>query len=141
MLPPMSRSVPELAKASGISDVTLYTWRKRAGVGALMKKGDAESWSGAQKFRVVLESASLSEAELSEYCRRKGLWVEQVQRWRRNCEQANAGGETADEKARAKEMKRLERELRRKEAALAEAAALLVLSKKAEAIWGEKEDA
>ena len=141
MLPPLSRKVPELAKASGISDVTLYNWRKQAGAGALMKKGNAESWSGSEKLQVVVETAALNEAELSEYCRRKGLYVDQVKRWREHCEQANAvTGRESDRQAR-QEIKRLERELKRKEAALAEAAALLVLSKKARAIWGEEKDA
>jgi transposase-like protein len=141
MLPPRSRAVPELAKESGISDVTLYNWRKQAGGGAAMKKGDAESWSGSQKLRVVIETAALSEGELSEYCRRKGLYVEQVKRWRAHCEQANEGAERGPERQARQEIKRLERELKRKEAALAEAAALLVLSKKAQAIWGEEKDA
>ena len=42
-----------------------------------------EGWSSQEKFRVVLESAALSEAELAEYCRGKGLYVEQVREWRR----------------------------------------------------------
>lgn len=106
-----------------------------------MKKGDAESWSGPEKLRVVVETAALSEAELSEYCRRKGLYTEQVKRWREHCEQANAGAVRASDKQARAEIQRLERELKRKEAALAEAAVLLVLSKKAAAIWGEEKDA
>lgn len=105
-----------------------------------MKRKGPEAWSSAQKFQTVLETASLSQAQLSEYCRGKGLLVEQVQRWRANCEQANAQGMGPQRQGHDKELKRVQRELKRKEAALAEAAALLVLSKKAEAIWGKGED-
>ena len=87
-----------------------------------------------------METAALSEAELGEYCRRRGLYPEQIRAWRAACEQAN--GWDREQQRRFKEAQRtdqkrrreLERELRRKEKALAEAAALLVLRKKAEAI-------
>ena len=84
---------------------------------------------------------------MAEYCRSKGLYVEQVNAWRDACIQANGG--VAQEATRMhkelrhkdKEMKKIQQELRRKEAALAETAALLVLRKKANAIWGDGEDA
>lgn len=96
----------------------------------------SEEWSSTDKFRVVLEVAGLSEVELAEYCRRKGLYVEQVQAWRAACEQANATAEEqgrvarVQDKAARQRIKSLEREVTRKNAALAEAAALLVLQKK-----------
>ena len=95
---------------------------------------------------MVLESASLNAAELAEYCRRKGLYVEQIRAWREACEQANASAqersrsEREQSKAARKRIRELERERKRDKAALAEAAALLVLRKKAEAIWGKGED-
>jgi hypothetical protein len=95
----------------------------------------------------VLETASLNEAELGEYCRKKGLYAEQVEQWKQACEKANgttvqlSKAEKEREKASKKQIKNLERELRRKDAALAETAALLVLQKKARALWGESEDA
>ena len=93
-----------------------------------------------------METAQLSEVEIAEYCRSKGLFVEQVQAWRDACMQANGGvAQEAtrlhkDLREKEREIKRLEQELRRKESALAETAALLVLRKKANAIWGEGED-
>ena len=88
----------------------------------------------------------MNETDLAEYARSKGLFVEQIRAWRDACMNANGG--IAKEAARLnrelkdseKERKKLERELQRKEKALAEAAALLVLSKKANAIWGDPED-
>jgi transposase-like protein len=83
------------------------------------------------KFAVVVETAALNEAELGEYCRKRGLYPEQVHAWRRVCEQANqgAGWPRRSEAVQADRQRilELERELRRKEQALAEAAALLVL--------------
>ncbi|CAM3500474.1 Transposase IS3/IS911 family protein [Cupriavidus taiwanensis] len=105
-----------------------------------------EVWSSEDKFAVVLETAPLNEAELAEYCRRKGLYAEQIAAWREACRSANANaGEQAREqllqsKGDKKRIQQLEKELQRKEKALAEAAALLILRKKVQAIWGEKED-
>ena len=87
----------------------------------------------------------MNETELAEYARKKELYVEQIKSWKDAC--LNANGGVAKETARLnrelkdseKERKKLEKELQRKEKALAEAAALLVLSKKANAIWGEPE--
>lgn len=148
MMPPQNRSVSELSEETGITAATLYAWRKQARAAGVVVPGDGKQsreWSSQDKFRVVLESASLSEVELAEYCRRKGLYIEQVQEWRATCEQANASlpeqnrqQRERDKQAR-KRIKELERDLKRKEAALAEAAALLVLRKKAEAIWGKDE--
>ena len=104
-------------------------------------------WSSAEKFAVVLEAAPLNATELAEYARRKGLYVEHIQAWTAACRQANGTllerPEALREQTRLdkKRIQELERELRRKEKALAEAAALLVLRKKAQAIWGEDEDA
>jgi len=98
------------------------------------------------KLAVVIEAAAMNESELSEYCRKKGLYPDQVQRWR---EAALKGYEQAEKiqyqnnQSRKKDqhkIKKLESELRRKDRALAETAALLVLRKKVQAIWGEEED-
>jgi len=150
MLPPHNRSIPELAEEEGISEGTLYNWRKAARAeGRMLPDGDQspEGWSAADKFAAVVETAALNEAELSAWCRERGLYPEQVRSWRRACEQANdwdrqqAERLRAERKADRERLKALERELKKKEKALAETAALLVLSKKAEAIWGEGEDA
>ena len=109
-------------------------------------RNKAEEWDSASKFAVVLESASLNAVELAAYCRGKGFFVEQVQAWRTACEQANAEREvqTAEHarslKAERRRIQELEQELRRKEKALAEAAALLLLAKKYRALPAADED-
>lgn len=150
MKPPHNRTVVELARESGVTSVTLRTWRNAArAAGALVPgAGHAnERWSSADKFRMVLESAPLSQAELSQYCRAKAIHVEQLQQWRQSCEQANGGDALhASQGARMvstttlQRIRSLEKELQRKNAALAETAALLVLRKKADAIWAKAED-
>lgn len=149
MLPPHNKSIAELARQERISVPTLYSWRKEARrSGRLLPDGDTSpsGWSSADKFAAVLESAALNEAELSEYCRKRGLYPEQVKQWRIACEQANDWDRTLNDRLKAahkadeQKVRELERDLRRKEKALAETAALLVLRKKAQAIWGEQED-
>ena len=148
MLPPINKSIPQIAKEDGISEATLYNWRKAARAeGRLMPDGDTSpsGWSASDKFAAVLQTAAMNEAELSVYCREKGLYPEQIAQWRAACEQANDWDRTQTQQLKAsrrsdeKRIQELERELRRKEKALAETAALLVLRKKAQAIWGEPE--
>ena len=143
-------AIRQLSQEEGISEATLHKWRSEArGKGHLLPDADVgpEGWSSRDKFAAVLETAALNEAELAEYCRKRGLYPAQITAWRSACEQANdwdrastarLGRATKDEKKRVKD---LERELARKDRALAETAALLVLRKKAAAIWGDAEDA
>jgi transposase-like protein len=149
MMPPHNRSIKELAREEGISEATLFNWRKQAREkGVLMPNGDSgpEGWSARDKFAAVVESASLNEHELSEYCRKKGIYPQQLEQWRRACENANDWDRQAniklksEQKSNRKRINELENQLRRKEKALAEAAALLVLQKKVQAIWTEQED-
>jgi transposase-like protein len=147
MSAPEKLSVPEVSERTGVSKAALYRWQREArakGLAVPAGAGVAENWSARDKFGVVVESAGLSEAELAGYCRKKGLFVEQVRAWREACEAGIAGGEPSPGPVLRDERKRnrqLERELRRKDRALAEAAALLVLSRKLEAFRTESEDA
>jgi len=149
MMPPDNTPIPVLVEETGISDVTLYHWRKQAKAKGLVVPGDGrnpENWSSEDKFAVVVETAAMNEAELAEYCRKKGLFAEQVAAWKENCLQGNTSADQLSRAARKEvqralnENKQLRRELRRKEKALAETAALLALRKKMHAIWGEDED-
>ena len=149
MLPPNNKTIKELAQEEGVSEATLYNWRKSArGEGRLMPNGDRPpaGWSGTDKFAAVVETVALNEAELSVYCREKGLYPEQLRQWREACEQANDWERVQNQRLKEarkedqKRLKALERELTQKEKALAETAALLVLRKKAQAIWGGGED-
>jgi transposase-like protein len=149
MSPPNRQSVVEIARELGIHAITLYKWRKAwrlQGEVVPASEKEAEGWSAADKFTVVLETAGLNATELGGYCRERGLYPEQVDRWRKAAQDANAQPllTMADQKDLQKrhqedqrEIKRLQQELRRKDKALAEAAALLIASKKIQAYWGE----
>lgn len=149
MMPPLNTPISQLMKETGISDATLYTWRKQARNEGLVVPGDgknAEDWSSEDKFAVVLETATLSEAELAEYCRKKGLYAEQIAGWKATCLSANKSKAQQEKQLQEqrrqdqKKIRQLEKELKRKEKALAETAALLVLRKKANAIWGDDQE-
>jgi transposase-like protein len=152
MSPPMRQSVAQISTELGIHVVTLYNWRKAwrlQGEVVPASEKDPEGWGATDKFTVVLETAGLNATELSSYCRERGLYPQQVERWRQASQDANEKPvltlkeHKELERLRAqdqKEIKRLKQELRRKEKALAEAAALLIASKKIQAFWGEDGD-
>ncbi|MGC5198132.1 transposase [Aphanothece microscopica] len=145
MSPPQRESVARISEELGIHLVTLYNWRKTwrlQGEVVPASEKEPEGWSAADKFTVVLKTAGLNDTELGAYCRERGLFPEQVSRWRQAATDANAApllsmAEQKElERLRAqdqREIKALKKELQRKEKALAEAAALLVLRKKWEA--------
>lgn len=148
MLPPHNMPLRRLSQEEGISEGTLSRWRLEArSRGQFLPDANAgpDGWTTRDKFAAVVETAAMNEVQLSEYCRQRGLYPEQLRAWRAACEQANdwdraasrqISRETKDDRKR---IAQLERELVRKEKALAEAAALMILRKKADAIWGRKE--
>ena len=148
LLPPNNESITKVSREEGIPQGTLTRWKNEAKAqGIAAPTGEnAETWSTQDKFLIVVETASMNESDLAEYARKKGLYVEQIKAWRDAC--VNANGGVAREAANLhhelresqKARKKLEKEIQRKDKALAEAAALLVLSKKANAIWGDPED-
>jgi len=141
-------SLRQFAQREGISLSTLYSWRVKYTEAdfRLTKSNTPENWTAEQKFSAVIETAAMSEVEVSEYCRKKGLFPEQIQQWKQSCISGNQSEadkrkqQAQERKADKKRIKELERELKRKDAALAETAALLVLRKKLNAYWGEDED-
>ena len=147
LLPPNNKSVTSIAREEGVSEQTLYNWRKQArekGQPVPGKKTTSDQWSHETKFAVVVETAALSESELGEYCRKKGLYTKQIKQWKLQCIQGFQSNEqqakelkqqTKEDKA---EIKLLKKDLRFKEKALAETAALLVLRKKLKAFYGEE---
>lgn len=147
LLPPYSMSVKEVSEEEGISTATLYHWRqqlRRSGAAVPNNNTSSEQWSAQTKLAIVAETYSMTESELSQYCREKGLFPEQIQSWRSECMQGfkSSKEQEAEAKKQAKadklEIKELKKDLRLKEKALAETAALLVLRKKLRAFYGEE---
>jgi len=140
------KSVSLLSREAGIPISTLKNWKnkycKNKGFTLSKNKLKAE-----EKFNIVILTASMSEAEKSEYCRKNGIYPEDIEQWKEDCITACGDGSGTKSKRDRKverkleqETKRLKKELTRKEKALAETAALLVLKKKADALWGVQED-
>lgn len=151
LLPPHNSAVSHVAREEGICTATLYNWLKSAkergsAVPGSGKKS-AEEWRGEAKLAVVLETAGLNAEELSAYCRRKGLYPDQIERWKRACVDGADGMTMTDAKAQRHELQKLrrdkrqlEKQLRRKDKALAESAALLVLQKKYRALLEDEDE-
>ncbi len=123
-------SVSQFARQEGINLSTLYSWQKQFKTTdfSVSKAIPPDKCSAEEKFAIVLETATLSEIEMSEYCRSKGLYPEQIKAWKRACIAANSTGVSQQKKAAPeskeakKRIKQLEKELNRKEKALAETA-------------------
>lgn len=144
LLPPNNRPVAEIAQEEGIATATLYQWLKQhKQQDSCMAQTDKSqaTWNNDTKFAMLLETAALNAAEVGEYCRRKGLYTEQLNQWKNDClnglSTAKQNQQAVDSqlKTAQQHIRDLEKELRRKEKALAESAALLVLQKKFQALW------
>lgn len=146
LLPPHNRPVPEIATLEGIHQATLYNWLKQAKQQGLdvptTKPNNTQHPSPQSKLSTIIETAHLTQSELSEYCRSKGLYPEQITQWKSEL-LANAQASDKDKdqalKQAQKHIRQLEKELNRKDKALAESAALLVLQKKFQALWADEE--
>ncbi len=93
MSPPNRQDVPQISKKLVIHQSTLYKWRSNwrlLGEVVPASEKDPDSWSAADKFTVVLETAGFNATELSSYCRERGLFAEQVDHWGQTAQDANA---------------------------------------------------
>jgi len=144
---PSATSASALAEELGLPQPTLSRWLREARTVAPMasKKTTPKSprdWTPAEKLRVVAAAQDLDDENLGEFLRREGLHKEQLDQWR---EAATAALQAAKPRKAVvsedmRRIKKLEAELDRKTKALAEAAELLVLKKKVQAIWGDEDD-
>ena len=142
LLPPESSAIDLVSREVGISVATLERWRADA-----LASGSAAGsprWTAAARLQAVIVTAAMDEATRSAWCREQGLYPAELDAWKRDAiaglgePRAASAVEARQDRRRVKE---LERELHRKDKALAETAALLVLSKKLSAVFHEGEDA
>ena len=101
-----------------------------------------QDWSAEEKYAVMIEAASLPDEDLGAFLREKGLHQANLTQWRQEMLAGLGKSKVRSLKpsAETRRIRELERELARKEKALAEAAALLILKKKAQALWGDEDD-
>ena len=162
MASPRGPSANALAGEVGVSQGTLSRWLREANtvptVPRKKKKGREtaprtdrsrpgqarrpQDWSPEEKMRVLREAEGLAGEELGALLRREGLHEAQLAQWRQAAEEAalQALGGRKQRSAEQKRIRSLEREVKRKDKALAEAAALLVLQKKVRALWADEDD-
>jgi len=158
MTGPRARSASQLAAEVGLPQPTLSRWlREATTVETMKRKRKSQSpkkpaaaaprrpqdWTPAEKLRVVLEASHLGDEELGAFLRREGLREEHLDQWRRDATAALTAPSRQEKKEANKEklkIRALEREVRRKDKALAETAALLVLQKKLRSIYADEDD-
>jgi transposase-like protein len=153
-------SANALSREVGIGQTTLSRWLREASVvptEILQDKTNdfipfnmtntpkrPKDWTPEQKMQAVLESSRLSEEDLGAFLRKNGLHESDLKQWRLDMLGGLKGSKpkkkSKGKSAEAKRIRQLEKEINRKDKALAETAALLVLKKKAQAIWGDEDD-
>ncbi len=146
LLPPESRSVLSLAREYNLSVATIYGWKAR------MQKGTLRVDEGVlanrdrplgEKLSLLLESRSISEESRGEWLRQNGLHSQHLAVWEQEVRDAVTKSEQKireELKAAKKKIREQERELARKEKALAEAAILITAQKKISAMFADPED-
>ncbi len=137
---PSAVSANALAKEVGVNQPLLSRWLRESHTIEGMRPGKKRKWTGAEKLRVVIAARGLSESELGVLLRREGVHTAELAAWQTTAEAALHEGSARGPSREAQRIQELERELRRKDAALAETAALLVLKKKVRAIWGDADE-
>lgn len=142
LLPPESAAVDVVARELGVSTATLERWRANA----LLMGSSGRTWTAAARLDAVITTAAMNETERGAWCREHGVYPNELEAWRTSATSALAGPDerrATPQQTRAdqRRIKDLEKELNRKEKALAETAALLVLSKKVSAIFHKDADA
>jgi transposase-like protein len=153
---PEAISATALAQQVDVPQTTLSKWLRQAGEKAAyvfpntphrspqvnpMKPRRPEDWSAEDKLKTVLDAQGLGDEELGVFLRQRGLHEVHLERWRQQMieglRQKPAQQKTPSQPADLRRIRALEQELQRKDKALAETAALLVLKKKVQEIWGD----
>lgn len=149
---PHAMSATALGVETGLAQATLSRWLREASkvrrpmalTDDKPKKKQPQEWTAEEKLKIVLEAATLSEGELGVFLRSKGIHEAVLAEWKDQALAGLRGTEVASnlqkQRGESREMRELRRELKRKDKALAETAALIVLKKKALEIWGAEDD-
>lgn len=139
-----SRSVKAVAEELNMNPWTLKNWMKSPKDPSTTKHGTTtkrpNDWRPAERLELLLESHGLGEEALNGFCREQGIFRHHLQQWRTAFETGSSQVKSSELRELKDTNKALSRELTRKEKALAEAAALLVLQKKYQALWEEKDE-
>jgi len=146
VLPPESRSIAKVSQETGVNEQTIRNWLKQSKSGILpneKKDSSPRSLTPKEKYQLVIEAAGINDEQLGEFLRERGLHSEHLTLWDqelRDMIDTKKDKQVNENKALKKQVKELEKELLRKEKALAEAAALLVLKKKLNTLSTDNEE-
>lgn len=140
LLDPENR-IGVFSKENGIPESCLRNWIREAEAGILhvmSKKKDKRYWDLNKKLQMLLEYGRISdEVEKGKWLRKSGLKSEHIEAWKNEIENALKKKPSKEENAK---IKQLEKDINKKDKALAEVTALLVMKKKAQAIWGTEDE-
>ena len=143
---PNSPGVVKLARKAGIPYPTLTTWITMSKKKHIQPKGASSRHStdksAAEKLQAVSDTLKMTAEEKSAYCRQHGFYPNELDEWKTQMLTGVSSykEQKSENRQYISEIKQLKKELNRKEKALAETSALLVLKKKANLIWGDNED-
>lgn len=147
--------IEDIAGTLGVGFSTLQKWIRKSKdqeletvstgeMYSMAKEKRPQDWSLAERLEMVIACGGLDDEGISELCRTKGIYPHHVNQWKSDFASGKNAGtgpqKQVDSKKLKSENKALKRELNRKEKALAEAAALLVLQKKVNALWGNDDE-
>lgn len=146
-------TLDSLAEKWGVGRSTVQRWIRESRTKSLIvtdgsqkmkKEKRPEDWTMEEKLNMVIACGGMDEEDVSKCCREKGIYPHHIEHWKiefiEGVSKQNTVLDRAETKKLAHENKELKKALRRKEKALAETAALLVLQKKVDTIWGSDED-
>ena len=136
------RPVIEISKETGVTDVTIYDWVKKFSAGKLTPENDyPKNYPIMEKYKLVNQLLSVDEKEKGKWLRENGVHPDHINKCGDEIESILLKPENYKTKYKEIQLKlkKTEKELQRKEKALAEAAALLVLKKKYQALWEGEE--
>lgn len=141
LLPPESSPVQAVSQELGVSVTTLERWR----ADALSTPARERVWTAAARLQAVIATAAMDETQRSAWCRENGVYPSELEQWKQSAiaalsETPEEGGSPQERRDSRRRIKELERDLRRKDKALAETTALLVLSKQLQAIFQRDEE-
>jgi len=141
LLVPGGPSVLSLSRGTGVSEQSLYNWLARyQNNGSVNSQRSPRQWTNDEKYDALLEAASLTGEDLGKWLREKGLRSEHIENWQQEMKKnLNQQKKNIELKEAKKRINALEREVRRKDKALAEMSALVVLKKKLETLWEDEE--
>ncbi len=138
-----SQSVASVCENEGVPKGTAMNWvNARAKVSGVKKNKNSKNWSPEQKLKAITDTFAMSEEDLGTYLRANGLHSHQLKEWKseilNGLSSTKKSPKTKDD--RDKKIQKLEKEITRKDRALAEASALLILQKKVSLIWGSSDE-